>query len=119
MLKTVLDKLNADSYLSANINVITGVVSDDIPFIYYTWMPQTSDKIKAQARLDLTAITHNIGDSIAAIDAVKKVILTLGDEPLSVDILHVEQNGGGNMHNIDTNTWHVKAIFTILYKERG
>lgn len=119
MLKPILDLLNGDNYLSSTLTAITGAYGREIPFVRYNYAPLTNDGIKAQARLELTAVANNIGQSLEIIDKINKVLLTIGDAELTSDIKVVSQNGGGQLFNEDTGTWHTKAIYTILYKERG
>lgn len=119
MLKAILDILNADSYLSSNLKALTGALGSEIPFVRYNYAPVTNDGIKAQARLELTAVANNIGQSLEIIENINRVLITIGDSELTNDIKVVRQNGGGMLNNADTKTWHTKAIYTILYKERG
>lgn len=119
MLLTILNKMNADSYLSSTLKALTGAYGSELPFVKYSYVPLTNDAIKATARFEVTAVSNSIGTSLEIIDNISRVLLTLGDTPLTSDILAVEHNGGGQLFNEETKTWHIKANYLILYKERG
>lgn len=118
MLLDILRLLNNDEYLSTTLKALTGAYSTEIPFVRYSYIPVTSDKVKAQARFETTAVSNNIGQSFEIINKIKSIILTKGDIPLNDNILSVSVNGGGQLYNEETKTWHVKTNFTITYKER-
>ena len=119
MLSALLARLNNNTWIIANIKVITGAYGNDYPFIRYIYTPLTSDGVKAQARLDLTAVSPSIATSLDTITECNKSLITIGDLPVDDNILEIRLNGGGSLYNEDTKTFHVKAIYTILYKERG
>lgn len=118
MLKNIIDILKADASLSS-LEAITGEYGRDIPFLRYEYTPLTNDGVKGQTRLELTAVAGSIGESLEIMENVNKVLITIGDKELTGDIKSVRQNGGGQLFNADTKTWHTKKTYTILYRERG
>lgn len=119
MLKVILDLLNGDEYLQSNLRALTGAYGSELPFVRYSYSPLTNDGVKAVSRFECTAVADSIGQSLEIIKNINRVLLTVGDNVLTNDILEVEQNGGGQLYNEDTKTWHVKANYLIRYKERG
>ncbi|MBP3889500.1 MAG: hypothetical protein J6F30_17895 [Cellulosilyticum sp.] len=71
--------------------------------------------IKAIDTLNITCIAFDLDKSLAIIEQVKRLLITIGDNPLSNKIIKVTQNGGGYISNKMTNQTihHQKAIFHI------
>lgn len=85
----------------------------------YEFSQNSSNGIKAQERFSVTAVSYSIDDSLAIIDRVKKLILTIGDGKLTRKILKVTQNGGGSTNNVvnGKNMYHFTAIFYVTRRE--
>ena len=90
--------------------------TDNKKAIVYTMTPISSDKIKETYQLKLIAISEDMGETEKIIDIAKDVVLTLADEQLTDKILKVVQNGGSNMYNEETGTYHIGAYFNITSK---
>lgn len=85
----------------------------------YEFSENSSNGIKAQDRLSITAVSYSITDSLQILRRAKKLILTLGDAPLTQRILKVVQSGGGSISNVvDGKTmYHFTTIFYITRRE--
>lgn len=90
--------------------------------VVYSYSPRTDDGVKALYQLSLRIICK--GRNEAALVRVEKMkraiqskIITLGDNPLTQNILNVYQNGGGVMVDYDTDTTHEIMYYDIIYKE--
>ena len=82
--------------------------------IVYKFVPLTSDGIKEQNRFSITVISKDMIKAMHILEAVKKVLLTVGDEPKTNNILEISLNGGGDpVENLETGTVHIKANFII------
>ncbi|NYB73395.1 hypothetical protein HZF24_04495 [Sedimentibacter hydroxybenzoicus DSM 7310] len=114
----ILNKLNANTALKALVQKISAFGVFDVNNMYYKATKLTSDGVKAQIRLEMTAICDSYQNSINAITETEKTLLTIGDNKLTGDILSVVRNGGVSMKNNETQTYHETGIFIITYKER-
>lgn len=86
--------------------------------IVYNFVPLTSDKIKEQNRLEITVISKDIETGLIILEKIKGLLLTLGDNKLTDDILEISLNGGGSLENLETNTFHFKAFFIVKNRYR-
>lgn len=118
VLVTILGKLNSNANLKAIVSSINPFGVTDINKAYYKYINLTSDKVIGQARFEFTVVCDNYINSLKGIAEAKRSLLTLGDEMLDNNILNVTLNGGGSLRDLDTNTYHESAFFTITYKER-
>lgn len=85
----------------------------------YEFNGNSSNGIKAQDRFTVTSVSYSIDESLAIIDRVKKLLLTIGDGKLTDKILKVTQNGGGSTNNVvdGKNMYHFTAIFYVTRRE--
>lgn len=125
LIDEVLCLMKTNDALKALLNV-----TDDDPKIYpfgadsvkdcivYKLIPQTDDGIKEQSRLEITIITHDIGLGLNILEALKNILVTVGDMPKTSNILEISLNGGGCLENLETNTIHHKAYFIIKSRRR-
>lgn len=83
--------------------------------IVYEFYTVSDNGIKATDILMIDAIGFSIGKSLAIIERVKSLLLTLGDAKLTNKVLKVEQNGGGSLKNVVGNKtmYHQKSTFNI------
>ena len=86
-------------------------VSECIVYEFYT---VSDNGIKATDVLIIDAIGFSIGKSLAIIERVKSLLLTLGDAKLTNKVLKV-QNGGGSLKNVVGNKtmYYQKSTFNI------
>ena len=113
----IVNLLKNDTRLKAIKGLkIKPYATDNKKAIVYTVTPGTSDKIKETYTLKLVAISESMAEVEQIIDIAKDIILTLGDEQLNNRILKVVQNGGSNMFNYETGTYHIGAYFNITSK---
>ncbi|MHC1750733.1 MAG: hypothetical protein AB9856_20870 [Cellulosilyticaceae bacterium] len=85
--------------------------------INYKWVQLTSDGIKTQSRLEITAIHADFETATKIVERVKKILLTIGDTPLSSRVLSIAQNGGGCLENPDTHDINLLCFFIVKSKE--
>lgn len=71
--------------------------------------------IKAIDALNITCIAFDLDKSLAIMERVKKLLITIGDNQLTNKIIKVTQNGGGYISNKmpSQTTHHQKATFNI------
>lgn len=69
-----------------------------------------------QVRLQITIIVHTIKKADEIEEIIKSNILTIGDEPLSNDILQVALNGGGNLYDDARQMHHHILYFDIIQR---
>lgn len=119
ILNSIITALENDVAFRAEITAVRAFLTSDVNTAIYNFIPLTSDKVKAQARFELTAICSTFNNALAAIEAAKAVLITKGDNVFNDDITEINQNGGSILYNAATETFHHKAIFIIIYKERG
>lgn len=121
ILDEIIELLKNDEALSTFLNISeydpkiypfnTSVVQD---CIVYKFIPLTSDGIKEQNRMEITAISRDMDRGLKILDLVKSALITIGDEPKTKNILEVSLNGGGTpMENETTGTVHIKANFIV------
>lgn len=87
-------------------------VSECITYEFYT---ASDNGIKVTDVLMVDCIGFSIGKSLAILERVKAIILTLGDTQLTSKVLKVQQNGGGSLKNVvgDKTMYYQKATFNI------
>ena len=81
--------------------------------IVYKVIPQSSNKIIEQSRLEITVIDTDYSRAEELLEIVKDILITFGDNQLNNNILSVVQNGGGSMKNEATGTYHLSAFFNV------
>lgn len=86
----------------------------------YEFSLNSSNGIRSVDRLTVTAVGYSIDSSLAIMNRVKKLLLTIGDVPFSPSIKKIVQNGGGSTTNVvDGNVmYHFTAIFYITRREK-
>lgn len=67
-----------------------------------------------RVRLQITIIAGTMAKAVEKEEIIKKAILTLGDTPLSDDILQVALNGGGNLFDYARQMHHHILYFDII-----
>lgn len=121
ILDEIIELLKNDDAFSTYLNISehdpkiypfsTSVVQD---CIVYKFVPLTSDGIKEQNRIEITAISRDMYRALKILELVKSALITIGDEPKTKNILEISLNGGGTpMENESTGTVHIKANFIV------
>ncbi|MGL5766020.1 MAG: hypothetical protein ACRCX8_10310 [Sarcina sp.] len=104
--------------LSANNVQVEAFSTNKTSGIVYEFANLTSDKIKRQDRFSLTIIDKNYHKALETSEKLKEILLTLADNRCTMSVNSVELSGGGTMYFEDTNTYHVKQIYTLKSKEK-
>lgn len=86
--------------------------------ITYTYADLTSNGLIEQSRLEVNSISSDYATAATMANIVKLTLLTIGDEPLTDNVIEVTQNGGGTLRDMDRGTYIVKTIFTVKSKVR-
>lgn len=86
--------------------------------ITYTYAVLTSNGLIEQSRLEVNSISSDYATAATMANIVKLTLLTIGDEPLTDNVIEVTQNGGGTLRDMDRGTYIVKTIFTVKSKVR-
>ena len=68
-----------------------------------------------RVRLQITIIAGTMAKTLEREEIIKSTILTLGDEPLSNDILQCVLNGGGNLYD-DARQMHHHILYFEMIK---
>lgn len=115
MIETILGILRNDESLMSLIDCIdpNGTENADGNSIVYSLTPLTDDRIKRTDRLEIRIIAKSVKRMFSIDTIVRKLLLTLGDEPLRTGIQKVEINGGGQMEDLNTATYHLLAYYII------
>lgn len=85
--------------------------------IAYKWVQLTSDGIKGQSRLEITAIHKEFETATNIVERVKKILIRIGDTPFSNRIKKISQNGGGIIENPDTHDINLSCFFIVKSRE--
>ena len=114
---TLLRKKTKYKYYFDSANV------KNAPCIVYQYSPNYNNGIRSLIRLTLIVITpgtneNSIIENEKISKDINKNILTFGDNPLTKNILSVEQNGGGLIPNKGTNTLHNFLYYDVIYREK-
>lgn len=118
MIEQVLQLLRANQRLNTLIQgriepFSIGLAANSI---VYSVTPLTDNRITQTDKLEIHIIADSVANMFAIDNEVRKTILTMGDSPLTTDILQVEINGGGSMEDLTTNTKHLITYYYIVSK---
>lgn len=69
-----------------------------------------------RVRLQITIIAGTMAKAVEKEENIKKAILTLGDTPLSNNILQCVLNGGGNLYDDARQKHHHILYFDIIQR---
>lgn len=86
--------------------------------IGYNFITLTNDGIKEQSQFELTIINTDLLRCYEIKEQVDKLLITIGDTPLTNNILEVSQNGGGSYYDDDLKFYKLKANYTILSRRK-
>lgn len=83
--------------------------------ITYSFYTASDNGIVAKDNLTITVISYSLEKAVSTLNAIRKLLITIGDDRLTNRILHVEQNGGSTINNIvgGHNMYFVGAIFNV------
>lgn len=115
ILAQVLTLLRGDEQLMALVAGIEPHHTGDPAHnqIVYSFSPLTDGKAVRMDRLEIHIIAQSIAELEAIDQAVRHILLTFGDSPLAGDVLQVELNGGGDMEDLGTGTYHRIAYYIL------
>lgn len=112
LIQAMLNDVELNKLVGSNIfPTQTDYLGDCILYSFHTTM---SDRITERCRLQLTIIASTMATTLLIEDRIKYLLLSLGDEPLTNDILRVEINGGGTLYDNDRKKFHRIIYFNIL-----
>ena len=86
--------------------------------IGYSFIPLTNDGIKEQSQFELTIMNADLFKCCEIKEQVDKLLITIGDTPLTNNILEVSQNGGGSYFDDDLKFYKLKTNYTVLSRRR-
>lgn len=86
--------------------------------IGYNFITLTNDGIKEQSQFELTIINTDLLRCYEIKEQLDKLLITIGDTPLTNNILEVSQNGGGSYYDDDLKFYKLKANYTILSRRK-
>lgn len=81
----------------------------------YSFNSVSDNGVKSTDRLTLTSVGYTIDESLNILNKAKSLLITVGDDKLTDNVLKVKQNGGGNITNVvDGKTmYHFTAILDV------
>lgn len=85
--------------------------------IVYVPVPLEDDKVKETWRIEITIISNTLENSMAIDTAIRNALLTLADNQLTTNILQVGLNGGSNLYNYETETYHQTAYYYVVSRK--
>ena len=89
--------------------------TEEINSMFYKVVPLTSNGTKETYRLELTSIMEDDYKALQIREILKKLLITVGDTPLTSTILKVVQNGGSTpIFNAQTQTFNTKINFEMI-----
>lgn len=85
--------------------------------ITYNYITLTSDKIKEQVRYEVRVFVIDILEGQQILKRVKDILLTLGDNQLTNEIIEVNVNGGITpLFDKDTGLYTIGLFFSLIKK---
>lgn len=111
-LRSLLEASLDDSHIEA---LSTSII--DAPALVYTISPIVIDGVKEVYKLELRAMAADIQTTINIIERVNELLLTLGDNSLSNDILSIDANGGGMMETDIPKRYHQFIFLNITRRK--
>lgn len=82
--------------------------------VIYNFHTIYQDKKVQKCRLQINIIATTTAKTVAIEERIKTILLTLGDGPLTNDILQVELNGGGTLYDGAREKNHRILYFDII-----
>lgn len=84
--------------------------------ICYKIVSANNDGAKRQTRLELRIITDTIDESEVIKDKICNALITIGDEKKLEDVEWCYLNGGGQLFDVNTKTFHTILYLYLLQK---
>lgn len=89
--------------------------TDQINSLIYRVVPLSSDKVKETYRLELISVLKDDYTALQIREALKNLLVTMGDSPLTEHIMKCVQVGGSSpIFNESTQTYHTKTNFELI-----
>ncbi|MCQ2330399.1 MAG: hypothetical protein MJZ55_00245 [Paludibacteraceae bacterium] len=82
--------------------------------IVYSYETTYNSRAVKRQRLTLNIIVGDLEKAEAIETEVGALLLTLGDAPLTHNVIHVEQNGGGSLFDTGRNKNHRILYFDVV-----
>lgn len=123
MMQEIIELLLADTELEMLLGgkkiYPFGVGSTLEECILYEFYTSTDNGIKAIDVLKVKVVANTLDKALAIQESIKGIILTLGDAPLTLKVLKVEQNGGSSMSNVVNGKtfFHFGINFNIVRRK--
>lgn len=67
--------------------------------------------------MEITIISKTLENSMAIDTAIRNALLTLADSQLTTNIMQVALNGGSNLYNYETETYHNTGYYYITFRK--
>lgn len=106
--KDIKDLIGANIYANH-----TEYLGDCLIYNYHTLL---YDKASKHIRFQVTIIAESMEKTLKLEEAIARLLVTLGDEPLANDIMQVKQNGGGFLEDIERKKHHRIMYFDIIMR---
>lgn len=80
----------------------------------YKYTQLTNDGVKTQDRLEIRVAYTDLSKCYKIMQRVDELLITIGDDPLTSNILHVEKNGGITpVENKHTGTFTMGSFYSV------
>ena len=106
LIKKLIEALDCPLYCQR-----TDDMGECVLYDYHTF--SQSDGVQ-KIRLQITIIAGTMAKAVEKEEIIKSTILTLGDTPLTDDILQVAANGGGTLYDDGRQMQHRIIYFDII-----
>ena len=84
--------------------------------ISYSYFPVTNDGTVEIGQFELTIANKNLIKCYEAKDEINDILITLGDEQLTNNILSITQSGGGYYRDNDLNIYKLQVNYAVTYR---
>ena len=108
----IIKMMNEDEMISAHLySNHTEYLGDCVLYDFYTIH---QDKKVQKIRLQITIIAEKVSKVVEMENRINGLLLTLGDNSLTNNILQVEQNGGGSLFDENRRKYHRYLYYDII-----
>lgn len=111
-LKQLLNATKSDPKIYANNALYVG------DCLTYEFTPLINNGVLVQSRIEINCYSSNYAKCYEILQAVQRLLITVGDSQLTNTILTIEQNGGGYLYDEKIKVHMFKAIFSVREKAR-
>lgn len=87
--------------------------------LVYNFTPLLSDGVISQSRIEVDCYSSDYAKSYEILKTVERLMVTVGDNPRTENIISIEKNGGGYVFDKNVKYHMFKAIFSVKERVRN